>query len=64
VDNCAKSILDAAQGVLMANDKCVRSLYIEREWATADAPEGLTVTVTSSPSEPPPHKPRKRKGAA
>ena len=58
VDNCAKAILDAAQGVLMANDKCVRSLYIEREWATAERPEGITVTVTSSPMEPRPKKPR------
>ena len=58
VDNCAKAILDAAQGVLMANDKCVRSLYIEREWATAESPEGVRVTVTSSPSEPRPRKPK------
>ena len=64
VDNCAKAILDAAQGVLMANDKCVRSLYIEREWATAERPEGITVTVTSSPMEPRPKKPRVKRAAA
>ena len=64
VDNCAKAILDAAQGVLMANDKCVRSLYIEREWATAERPEGITVTVTSSPMEPRPKKPKVKRAAA
>lgn len=63
VDNCAKAILDAAQGVLFANDKCVRSLYIEREWATAESPEGLTITVTSSPMEPRPKKAKVRCGA-
>lgn len=58
LDNCAKAILDAANGVLFRDDKCVRSLYIEREWATAERPEGVTLTVTDSPSEPPPRKPR------
>ena len=64
VDNCAKAILDAAQGVLMANDKCVRSLYIEREWATAERPEGITVTVTSSPMEPRPKRAKIKRAAA
>lgn len=64
VDNCAKAILDAAQGVLMANDKCVRSLYIEREWATAERPEGITVTVTSSPMEPWPKRAKIKRAAA
>ena len=64
VDNCAKAILDAANGVLFRDDKCVRSLYIEREWATAERPEGITVTVTSSPMEPRPKRAKIKRAAA
>ena len=64
VDNCAKAILDAAQGLAFANDKCVRSLYIEREWATRERPEGITIEVRSLPHEPPPKRATRKRAAA
>ena len=64
IDNCAKAILDAAQGIAFANDKCVRSLYIEREWATRERPEGITIEVRSLPHEPPPKRATRKRAAA
>ena len=67
LDNCAKSILDAANGVLFRDDKSVRILHIQREWATEDHPEGLTIYIDELPDDPmpkhrweskPPRKPR------
>lgn len=64
VDNCAKAILDAANGVLFRDDKSVRIMCVERGWATEDEPEGLWIAVATLPDDPRPKRARKRKGAA
>ena len=64
VDNCAKAILDAANGVLFRDDKSVRIMCVERGWATEDEPEGLWVAVATLPDDPMPKKKRVKRAAA
>ena len=64
VDNCAKAILDAANGVLFRDDKSVRIMCVERGWATEDEPEGLWIAVATLPDDPMPKKKRVKRAAA
>ena len=64
VDNCAKAILDAANGVLFRDDKSVRIMCVERGWATEDEPEGLWIAVATLPDGPMPKKPNIKRAAA
>jgi Holliday junction resolvase RusA-like endonuclease len=64
LDNLAKAVLDAAQGVAIANDKCVRDLRISRQWVREDwQSEGIHLYVRPLPDDPPPKRARKRKVA-
>ncbi len=64
VDNCAKAILDAANGVLFRDDKSVRIMCVERGWATEDEPEGLWIAVATLPDDPMPKKTKIKRAAA
>lgn len=64
LDNCAKAVLDAAQGIAFGNDKSVRVLHVERMWADDEHPEGVHMSVIPLDDMPRPKRPRKRKGAA
>jgi len=62
---CCSAPPGAAQGVAIANDKCVRDLRISREWVREDFQmEGIHVYVRPLPDDPPPKRARKRKTRA
>ena len=58
IDNHAKAVLDAAQGIAFGDDKRVRLMTVSRRYS---ADPGAWLFVDALPDEPgPPKKPRKR----
>ena len=62
VDNHAKAIMDAAQGIAFGDDKRVRSLYVRRDYGPT--PSAVLAVDTLPDMAPPPKKPRIKRAAA